>query len=81
MIVCITVKTVKKFTKKSTNVVASIFKKSVFNVSETLLKFFFLKCYEAGEPMLSYLRLYIFLACVNKPLKIALKKICIWHGG
>ena len=57
MIVCITVKTVKKFTGKSTNVVASIFEKSVFNVSETLVGFFFFffKGYEAGELML-YLR-------------------------
>lgn len=56
MIVCITVKIVKKFTEKSINVIASIFKKSVFNVSETLMEFFFFKFYEVGEPMLSYLR-------------------------
>lgn len=49
-----TIRTVKTFTekKKSINVVANIFKKSVFSITEILIEFFLKRYYEAGEPML-----------------------------
>lgn len=53
MVLCITIKTVKTFTEKnSINVVANIFKKSVFSITEILIEFFLKRYYEAGELML-----------------------------